>query len=683
MSEPRRSPKRVPTSQTAGAGSPKRKRQRVDEPPAGIDVNHISQYFHMPPMLIEPIEDLEEDCELDMEIEEENNVEEEYTAKETETAATTCASKMANISSALFHDLFGDGDSDDDDVVENAVGSESSIDLEIAEYAASLIVDTSTASGTVEPTTAPLTEELSAPVEEPSAPLEEPIDFSYSPSSPPPSPEADEFDEPSEPIFIPLNTIKPTVTPVIQQILRTAYRPDVLKLLRKPNTISESTDPQRFDHLHRILVRYLRHAEFTAARVDACAQRLIRASNGSRRWLAMTLQEIVEDIADEPLDTTATPPSSALSESHQQLIVMVARLDEQLPGFRRYCQFLVEQTLFTFSAQKPMAACIVSLVRYFVALDDLQHRATKSRLRLFLFKCLYYYQHTATPMVYTVLCSTPQCLPAVPDARDAAVAVALERAVADGAADPIDADAIVPACLSGDEATAWTVRAFAALDPLVQALHVVLANTNYNDPKTGCLTLRGDLFRKGELLQMLRKQYRYPAIRHTFEQLLANMMQRIRDGRLHNVANALILMGKRNGCSWTQRHMLDGLQQLLRQLLAAKEENTGDRESGADAADDERIECLLHTLGSLVKPFPVTEDVTDLQTLFGAAMVDSHSDRVQEAAVSALMQTARFGAINVYRMVANWKPTLEHEISRKLWLQLQTFVHRKPRKFWA
>lgn len=649
LNENRRSPKRVPTVQSVSvsAGSPKRKRQRFDD--TSIDVNHIAQYFNVPE-LIERI------SELDCEQTECTDDIEEYIEKDV--AETRNVKKAEKISSILLHDLFGDGDSDEDDVDDGIVGDP----VFVGECSSGSASDSET---------------LPAPATSNAHQL--PIEFD-SPASPPTRCHDDDADDISDPAVIPLCSVQPSVVPVVRDVIRTAYKHDVLKFLRKSNNSLEASNPKLFARLHRILLRYLREDDFTATTVGQCAQHLLQVSDGSRRWLAAVLQETVEDIAGEPLDTTVKPPSSALSSSHQRIVLLVAMLDEQLPGFVSYSKFAIEQTLFTFSGQKPMAGSIVSLVRYFVALDDLRHSAEQSRLRLFLYKCLYYYQQTATPMVYTVLCAVPQCLPAVPDANDAAMAAAAAATASEPDANIAAAIGAVPAGLSAEEATAWTLSAFSGLDPLVQALHVVLANTNYNDAKSGCATVRGDLFRKGELLQMLRKEYKYPAIRHTYAQLLATLMQRIRDGRLHNVANALILVGKRNGCSWTQKHMLDGLKQLLRMYLAAAEESDLNSESTDDV---ERIECLLHALGSLIKPFPVTEDVADMQTLFASAMVASQNARIQEAAVSALLQTTRFGAINVYRMIADWKPTVTYAISRKLRLQLQTFVHRKPRQFWS
>lgn len=616
--------------------SPEKKRARLDDGEtidldAILDCSRITSYFCVPVPMIEPIDDLDEAdiAGAELAVPASQPVE----TDEPETATN----------SILLHDLFGDDSSSDDETDEP----------EIQQF------ETDESSATDELTAQPLDV---LQVREPSPEsVPHPYESDYSPASPPPPSSTDEYENGSfDTPIIPTETILPSTTSAFHQAL-SSFSHDKLKFLRRHGQPIDAADPQRYDRLHRIAQRYVNDPLFTAATAEACRDRLLAVCDG-RRWLAAVLRELVEDIdADEPIDLANTPPVPPLTHSHQRIVLLVTMLDAELPGFHAYCMLCIEQTLFTFGTmnKKPSTVSMVNLVRYHVALADLR-TATKpgsQRTRLFIYKCLYYFQHTATPLVYAVLQANPQCLPVL-------------RSVHDEQQEPEPVDP--------DEFPVPPPRplVFVELDPIVQVLHTVLQNTNYNEAQR-MDAASAQLFKKSDMIRLLRQHYKYdPAQRRSYADLVQRMLQRIRDGRLRHVAEALILVGKRNGCDWTRRHLLHEtvLPQMVRGL-------TRQWTTDADATLDERVVCLLHTIGSLAKPFPVTEDISSLQDLFSEVLAAAVGrPTVQEAAVSALLQTARFGAINVYRRVCHWQP--EATIGEKLRLQLQTFVHRKPQTFW-
>lgn len=625
------------------SASPDKKRARVDDGTTLIDLDsiidcsRISKYFCLPVPMIEPIDDLDE-----------ADIAEIVEPTVPENPQIDANESTPGPSSILIQDLFGtdsgsDDESDDPQFQPMDTDSDAMAHNEHTAQPFDVIPDR-------------------VPSPEPDAQSYESDD---SPASPPPPPQFDDDDDAVTPT-IPAETVVPCTKSAFHQAL-SDYSHDKLKFLRQHGKPIDAADPQRYARLHRIALCYLNDDLFTAATVDECCDRLLAVSD-SRRWLAAVMRELVEDIdAAEPLDMLNTPPAPPLTHSHQRLVLLVTRLDAELPGFLAYCQLVVEQTLFTFGSvqQKPATASLVNLVRYHVALADLRPATDTGslRTRLFIYKCLYYFQHVATPLVYVVLQANPQCLPVLRPDHD-------EQTPAPEALEP-DAFPEPPP----------RPAAFDDLDPIVQTLHVVLQNTNYVDK----MTVDAQLYKKAEMLRLLRQHYKFDtAQRRSYADLLERMLQRIRDGRLRNVAEALILVGKRCGCDWTRRHLLDEtvLPQMLRGYVRQWTDVGADDDAAAEPRLDERVACLLHTIGSLVKPFPVTEDVTALQDLFGSVLAAAVGRPVvQEAAVSALLQTARFGAINVYRRVCDWQP--EVAIGQRVALQLQTFVHRKPQTFWS
>lgn len=463
--------------------------------------------------------------------------------------------------------------------------------------------------------------------------LSESVDEFDSPASPPSDDQGITNDEP---IRIPLDTYCAKQQPLLSNILKNAK----WRATRKPITGPiENAHSALYYKAFKIVTHYLEAPNYTDDEVVQCTTRLLHVSR-SPRLIATCILELVEHI-DQELDTALSPPAPALTDSHKRIVLLVNRLQVWIPQFSKYCQLLAERTLFTLTKNDMPLAALVNCVRFFVALHDLRATDNTSRIRVFIYKCLYYYQHTSTPIVYAVLMAHPDCLPLLPET-----------------------------VLVGQ----FPVADFSTLDPLVQTVYTILMNTACPTDEMKKVA-QSHLYKKNEMLVLLRSYYRYTGTRYRFDELLQHLLQRLHDNRLENVGYALVLVAKRKGWQWANQHLLDAprLPQLLRQLVPLTAQHQ---------QHDDQIACVLFVIAAVVKTMPLTEPVKPFQELFAWVLDNTPADRpvLQEAAISALLLTARFGMIDVFNRIRHWIP--DFRISRKLHTQLKSFVGRKPIAFW-
>lgn len=454
-----------------------------------------------------------------------------------------------------------------------------------------------------------------------------------SPASPPPC-------EPvclkHEPQAIPLETIYQPQEPCINIILKAAKRRVPRKSVSTP---IEKTNPRAYYKVFKIITHYLDSALCTEDSLVQCNTHILQATQ-SPKLLATCILELTEDI-DQDLDTTLTPPAPALTEDHKRIVLLVDRLHASIPAFSTYCQLLIEKSLFTMSKSDLRLSALVNLARLFVALHDLRKKADTSRIRIFIYKCLYYFQHKSTPIVYAVLMAHGDCLPRLPDPE-----VVYTFPVAD----------------------------FEKFDPLVQSIYTVLVDTEILQNEITWVK-NGNMYKKHEMQLFLKSFFNYKGTSHKYSFLVQHLLQRICDNELTNLAYALVLVAKRKGWKWALANILEP------SLLPKQLRTFVDLASSTNVHDDQ-IACILFVIAAIVKTMPLTEPVNVYHDLFSWVLDKTSNDRqvIQEAAVSALLLTARFGTIDVFNRIRHWIP--DFRISRKLNTQLQTFIGRKPIAFW-
>lgn len=461
----------------------------------------------------------------------------------------------------------------------------------------------------------------------------------YSPASPPPS---DRNGTTETETIIPLDSVVPSCASVTDTIIN-SYS---FSKRSKPIHI-ENSYPRLYANLREHIETYLT-MNWSESELSTCCSTLLSLTVRPQ-MLSTCILEVIEDTENEALETICTPPAPAMTVSHQRIILLIVRISLQLPGFDTYCLLQVERALFTLGSDKLKFPSLINLTRLYLGLADITV-GQPDRMRLFIYKCLYYKQKSAVTMVYTTLMAYPDCLPRLPDLR------------------------IVQDHIS------QLVCEFSQFDPLCQAIHVMLMNTFFNKKPSintnhiGC-NVPVNEFKIEEMAFLMRSYYRHTSeTRFTVELVVQNLLDRIEANRLRNVPYALLLLAKWKGCEWARSKLIDGqLTVLLKKYMV---------NISLSDQNDSQIAAILFVIGSIVKAFPVTDEIDKYLQIFVSILKVTPAQRqcVQEAAVACLLQMNRFGTVNVYQRIREWKPPFA--ISRKLWLQLQTFVHRRCRSFW-
>lgn len=435
-------------------------------------------------------------------------------------------------------------------------------------------------------------------------------------------------------IKIPLNSMETTTVPVIGEIIKNFSQQKHKAVEQNSCSHPELNNQQLFATLRNVIEQYLVN-EWTSVSLDYFSQQILLLTMRPK-ILASCIIEILED-TDEPLPEQRYIPAPALPETHQKLIVLIHRLnDTKLLGFADYCSLQVERTLFTLSSNKTPLLQIINLTRLFIGINDTSSK--KSRIRHFIYKCIYYFQQISVPMVFTVLLANPDCLPVLQAESDVEI----------------------------------FTKIFCQFDPIVQAIHIILMNTNYTVPLLFEKNIEN--YKKREMLGLLKSYYRYPTARLSYDLVITNLLDRLKQNNLRNVSYSLILIAKRNGSQWARTNLIDAsLVPLLKHYMVSVNETE---------EHDGQIEAIIITIGSILKTFPITDDINSFYQIFVSVIesVPCHRQKVHEAAVSALLQTSRFGIVNIYQRICHWRPSFK--VSRKLLCQLQTFVHRKTHSFW-
>lgn len=475
----------------------------------------------------------------------------------------------------------------------------------------------------------------------PAATVESHVSCNYSPTSPTRHTSTDEWHP--MPVDIPTNIKFKPKSNFFHGLVRDY---DIVKrntILQTINNVETNIDGRQIGRVRRLVELYLT-TDWTSTNLRICYVKLLKMCASHLRIIAAALIEIIED-NNEPIDTSRTPPAPAMSSCHQRIIVLVQKITEFAPGFGGLCIAQIERTLFHFKP-KPngMRSVIMNLVHFYLALTDIVDgdNGATSKARSFLYKSLYYMNRMAVPVIYATLLAYPDCLPRLHEAEEDGSPDDPHRLIAEGETDTL----------------ALTLLTIISNLPLYVPCETEAYQQDY---------------RKRELSNLLRQFYNYsPNARMSYEEVVQYLMEKIRTGSLKNVAYSLILIAKRNGCEWATKHIINQhLLPMLRQSMIG---------TNASNDNDAQLIALLFAFSSIIKAQPVTDDISDCQQIFGSILSGIDRQPVQEAAVAALLRTARFSVANVYQRICRWSPS--QAIDRKLYCMLQTFVHRKPLSFW-
>lgn len=356
-----------------------------------------------------------------------------------------------------------------------------------------------------------------------------------------------------------------------------------------------------------------------------CVERLLHLTRRPL-WLATAILEMVEDTR-EKISMACTPPAPAMQPTLQKLLVVTVHLSRAIAKFDRFVQFELERRLFSLTKEKDISE-MVNLTHFYTGLIGIEPKQDLAKVRLFIYKCLYYFTYKSVPLVFTVIMAHPLALP--------------HANVMDHISDPV-----------------------------TRAIVSILTNIPYSAHSA---QKDAALYRKNEMYMTLRLRFghfidkSFPidgAIDHCVEQLSAN--------RLANVSYALILLAKRQGLEFAMKEIVE---KRLRPLL----DHYFTQNLSTTTAYDQQIVVILQTIGSIVKTMPVDANVDAFADLYQRCLKATERQAIQEAAVAAICQLNRFGASRIYEHLKAWTPN--YAISDRTEAMLRTLVHRKRKPYW-
>ncbi|XP_055844478.1 uncharacterized protein LOC129910904 [Episyrphus balteatus] len=316
-------------------------------------------------------------------------------------------------------------------------------------------------------------------------------------------------------------------------------------------------------------------------------------------------------------------PDTFLSPTHRKLFAVVETLCEQFPNLNRNLQSSIEHSMFTLVKEVISIDVLMNLTQFYLAIIGSSSCAgTTNPARLFICKCLYFYNQKAIPMIYHTLCVYPTVLPQRIDTT------------------------------------------YDRSDILISTIQSILMSTYYDPEKCDFMTR--------QILAKLRMFYNYESFKPPRDEVIENMMAKIRAGRFKNVSYALSLICKRMEQNQTEKFILN------QKLLPLANEFYNTLNQGSE--NDEKIACVLECISFVIRPFSFDTDISQYVNLFGR-FLNAASERkvIQEAAVAAILRTARFGFVQCFNAIYNFKPT--YELSENLKLMLRSFIYKKGKLF--
>lgn len=388
--------------------------------------------------------------------------------------------------------------------------------------------------------------------------------------------------------------------------------------------IKDSNVPKSLMHkLQNTMKQYLSTEICTSTQVDICVSQLLQITKRPR-LLADVILLSIQNTGNEKFSIKPTPPAPLLRPVDQKCVVLVLRLASHMPQFDRYIHMEIERKIFKLKSLLTSGA-LINLMYFCIALLDIDTEQPRkcTNVRLLIYKCMYYYKRLSSAFVYAILMAYPKAIPHASDTK------------------------------SYD-------------DPLVRTFASIMANETY-------LTNNDDvLLKKQEMFYFLKIRYGYFAlISFPLDETVSYCIECIQHNHLKNVDYALILIGKRKGWEWAMKSIVEG--HLVPMLGKYMSNVTTDDH-------DQQIRSILFTIASILKTIPCDQNIEQYLNMFTSVLDATNRKVLQEAAVSALCQLARFSYSNVHAKIAKWKP--EYEVDHTVKAMLLTFVHRKHIEFW-
>ncbi|XP_055625523.1 little elongation complex subunit 1 [Toxorhynchites rutilus septentrionalis] len=452
-----------------------------------------------------------------------------------------------------------------------------------------------------------------------------------SPMSPPLEGRVSMYSEEIEPRIIPLENVianrlslEYDNTPIGKTIVRynNVRRREVVRKITSGICDKEANLVRR---AVEVIKTYLEN-EWTVESVNKSSVELLAVTSDTR-LLSLAVMDCAVSCGDVELDSQCSPPAPALPKSIQRLVLLVKTLNDSLFTMDKIIIQELDKKVFTFKSETGNIEATTALTHLYVGIAD-SNRLLGCTARLYIYKCLYYYNFKGLPLIYNVLKAFPHALPK-----------------------------------KGSQY-------YDNSDAMVSTIRTVLMNINYLERSS---SPNAHVYKKAEMLKLLKYFYGYQPGMPTYQELIINLVDKIKANKLKNVDYCMILLAKRKGYVWAKDHIVEKyLFPLLNDYL---------KQMDPDGSLDDRICCLIFVITAILKTQPNFEDVTGIMQILGSIveMADGNQ-KIQEAAVAGLLRFTRFVYTDIYEWLCRWCP--RYRVSGKIKLLLATFVHRKENRFW-
>lgn len=366
------------------------------------------------------------------------------------------------------------------------------------------------------------------------------------------------------------------------------------------------------------------NSEWNSANIFLCYSNIMKFSNYPNE-IIFNILNLIETSTDTNLDKTATPPAPPLPIIHQRIILLVKHISESLNGFLTNLITELDVRLFSLKTKKNTIFTLMNLTYLYIGLIELIPEGS-SKARYFIYKSLYFYTNTSIPMIYAILRTFKNVLP--------------KKSFYDKS------------------------------DKIVNTIVTILMNKNYN--RSEFAKPGESLFMKQEMFYTLTKHYEYNFNELKIDDLLNYLINEIKTNNVEDTAESLMLLGKHQGYNWATKNIVQSnLSSMLNEYIELM--------STTDENDDKIITCLA-VISSIQKTAPIDEDVTQILQIFFVVLQTAKRQKIQEAAVEALLKMSRFGMVDIFHRISKWNPNFK--INQRLYFMLKTFVSRKHSNFW-
>ncbi|XP_023177368.2 little elongation complex subunit 1 [Drosophila hydei] len=307
----------------------------------------------------------------------------------------------------------------------------------------------------------------------------------------------------------------------------------------------------------------------------------------------------------------------------ERLLTMLKQFDCERCSFIEHFMKTLEQRLFNPKDRlsDPMAHKFVKLFLQLIGLQESLTNPVESYsnpARLLLAKILYHYSKQMSLLVLEVLCHFPTVLPHREE------------------------------------------RDYDHSDPLITVLKHLLMCHQYNvsDPQGP----------DRALISKLRFEYHFQPFEPTKQQVIENLVEKIKAGRAHQLSYAFALFCRRS----IQLNVANLLAEHLMPLANSYCDFCVENEEY-----DARMESLLQCTSTIVKQLRLDgqSDITGYIALFKRILVAVPRPGVQEAAVQAILRMQRFGYAFVVEALQSYRP--DHQLTSLTRAMLRTFVERR------